>query len=111
MGDGLSQGTGVYGERHKIAPRYNKQIFQAVPPVRWTLQMHDRRQCVHRTRLKSSVEINMSEPKLETHEDGVNFAKEVFRSMGGTVLPPKRPHHIQKYTPLSVARDDFMMDF
>jgi hypothetical protein len=51
------------------------------------------------------------EPKLETHKDGVNFVMEIFRSMGGTVLPPKRPHHIPKYTPLTVARDDFMMDF
>ena len=36
---------------------------------------------------------------------------DVFRSMGGTVLLPKRSHHIPKYTPLTVARDDFMMDF
>ena len=29
------------------------------------------------------------ELKLETHEDGVRFVKDIFRSMGGTVLPPK----------------------
>ena len=29
--------------------------------------------------------------------------------MDGTI--PKRPHHIPKYTPLTVERDNFMMDF
>ena len=47
----------------------------------------------------------------ETHDGGVNFVMDVFRSMGGAVLPPKRPRHIPKYTPLTVARDAFMMDF
>ena len=51
------------------------------------------------------------ELELETHEDAVDCVKEVFRSMGGTVLPPNRSQHIPRYTPLTVARDDFMMDF
>ena len=51
------------------------------------------------------------EPKLETKDDAVNFVMEVFRSMGGTVLPPKRPRHIPRYTPLSLERDDFCIDF
>ena len=53
----------------------------------------------------------MIEPRLETHDDAVNFVKDIFRSMGGTVLPPKRPRHLPKYTPLTVGRVDFMMDF
>ncbi len=51
------------------------------------------------------------EPRLETHDDGVNFVMDVFRSMGGTVLPPNRPRHIPRYTPMSIERDAFMMDF
>ncbi len=47
----------------------------------------------------------------DTHEDGVQFVMDVFRSMGGTVLPPKRPRHIPKYTPLTVGRDNFLMTF
>ncbi len=41
----------------------------------------------------------------------MNFVMDVFRSMGGTVLPPKRPRHIPRYTPLTIARDDFYCDF
>ena len=51
------------------------------------------------------------EPKLETKEDAVNFVMDVFRSLGGTVLPPRRPGHNDKYSILTVARDDFMMNF
>ena len=55
--------------------------------------------------------MSLGEAKLETKEDAVNFVMEVFRSMGGTVLPPKRPRHIPRYTPLSIERDDFYCDF
>ena len=51
------------------------------------------------------------EPKVETHEDGVNFVMAISRNMGGTVLPPNRPRHIPRYTPLTVARDNFFMTF
>ena len=50
-------------------------------------------------------------PKLETHDDAVNFVMDVFRSMGGTVIPGRRPLHIPRYTPLTVGRDNFYMDF
>ena len=49
--------------------------------------------------------------KLETHEDAVNLIKAVFKQMGGIVLPPRRPRRPPPYTPLTVAGDDFMMDF
>ena len=55
--------------------------------------------------------MSSKEPKLETKDDAVNFVMDIFRSMGGTVLPPKRPHHIPRYTPLTIERDNFMMDF
>ena len=51
------------------------------------------------------------EPKLETKEDAVNFVMEVFRSMGGTVLPPKRPNHTTQEMVMTPERDAFMMDF
>ena len=50
-------------------------------------------------------------PELETHDDAVNFVMDVFRSMGGTVIPGRRPLHIPRYTPLTVGRDNFYMDF
>ena len=50
-----------------------------------------------------------------THkEDAVNFVMDVFRSMGGTinvVAPRRRPGHYDTYSILTVARDNFMMDF
>ena len=51
------------------------------------------------------------EPKLETKEDAINLVKDVFRSMGGRILPPNRPRHIDKYEILTLERDNFMMDF
>ncbi len=51
------------------------------------------------------------EGRLETHDDGVKFVMDVFRSMGGRVLPPIRPCHIPRYTPLAIERDNFFMDF
>ena len=51
------------------------------------------------------------ETKLETKDDAVNLVKAVFEQMGGTVLPPKRPNHIPRYTPLTIERDNFYMDF
>ena len=51
------------------------------------------------------------EPKLETHEDACAFVMDIFRNMGGTVIPGKRPLHIPRYTPLTGARDSFYMDF
>ena len=47
----------------------------------------------------------------QTHEGGVDFVRDIFRSMGGTVLPPRRPGHILKYTPLAFERNYFMCDF
>ena len=55
--------------------------------------------------------MDSQEPRLETHDDGVKFVMDVFRSMGGRVLPPIRPCHIPRYTPLTIERDNFFMDF
>ena len=51
------------------------------------------------------------EPKLETKEDAIKLVESVFRSMGGKVLPPRRPGHLDKYAILTPERDAFMMDF
>ena len=48
---------------------------------------------------------------FETHEEAVNFVKDVFRSMGGVVYPPNRPRHIPQYTRITAERNNFMMDF
>ncbi len=45
------------------------------------------------------------------HQDAIDLVKTVFKQMGGTVLPPRRPRRPPPYTPLTVAGDDFMMDF
>ena len=50
------------------------------------------------------------EPKLETHEDAIQFVKDVFHNLGGTVVeaPPRR----RRYTPHNrIDLDDYMMDF
>ena len=49
--------------------------------------------------------------QLETHEDAVNLVKDVFKSMGGRVLPPNRPGHIENHDIITPDRDAFMMDF
>ena len=51
------------------------------------------------------------EPKLETKEDAIDLVKSVFQSMGGKVLPPRRPGHRDKYDIIDLAVDNFMMDF
>ena len=48
---------------------------------------------------------------FETHEEAVDFVKTIWTSMGGRVLPPNRPRHIDKYELLTPYRDNFMMDF
>ena len=49
---------------------------------------------------------------LDTKEDAINLVKSVFQSMGGRVPPMiRRPRHIDKYEILTIARDNFMMDF
>ncbi len=47
----------------------------------------------------------------QTHEGAVDFVRDVFCSMGGRVLPPRRPGRTLSDTILTVARDNFMMDF
>ena len=46
-----------------------------------------------------------------THEEAVNMVKAVFEQIGGTVAPPRRPRHIDKYELMAAERDNFMMDF
>ena len=53
----------------------------------------------------------MSESKLETHDDGVQFVMDIFRSMGGTVLPPRRPWPTTYDSVLDLSRNAFLMDF
>lgn len=48
---------------------------------------------------------------LETHEDAVQFVTQIFREMGGRVIPPNRPDHIDEYDIMTPDRDAFMMDF
>ena len=43
----------------------------------------------------------------QTHDGAVTFVQDVFRSMGGTVVPPSRP----RKRLLSVESDAFLMDF
>jgi hypothetical protein len=45
------------------------------------------------------------------HQDAVDLVKTVFKQMGGIVLPPRRPGRTPPDTILTVARDNFMMDF
>ena len=52
----------------------------------------------------------LSEPTLETHEDGVEFVKSVFEALGGIVIPPRRPRSMPPYTLLTLGPDAFMMD-
>ena len=47
---------------------------------------------------------------LDTKEDAINPVKFVFQSMGGNIMI-RRPRHIEKYEILTIARDNFMMDF
>ena len=54
---------------------------------------------------------NKMSGKLEMHEDACKLVMDVFRSMGGTVLPPKRPRHIPRYTPHTIDKGNFYMDF
>ena len=49
--------------------------------------------------------------KMTSKEDAINLVKDVFRGMGGTVLPPRRPGHLDKYAIITPERDAFMMDF
>ena len=49
--------------------------------------------------------------QLETHEDAVDFVKEIFKSMGGRVVPPRRLGSRDKSSSMTLERDDFMMDF
>ena len=46
----------------------------------------------------------------QTHEGGVALVRDVFQSMGGTVLPPTRPGNIRlEY--MTPERDALFMDF
>lgn len=50
------------------------------------------------------------EDYAQSHEGGVDFVRDIFKSMGGRVMPPARPG---KTKPLymSVQRYSFLMDF
>jgi hypothetical protein len=48
------------------------------------------------------------EPEPTSHEEWVDFVRDIFKSMGGDIVPPRRPGHHDIITP---ARDDFMLDF
>ena len=43
---------------------------------------------------------------LETHEDAFNLVKDVFKTMGGRVVPPWRPNSTAEMTD---ERDSFLM--
>ena len=44
-----------------------------------------------------------------TDEEAFELVTEIFRSLGGNVIPPRRPNH--KDDILTPERDSFMMDF
>ena len=47
-----------------------------------------------------------------THEGGVQFVEQIFKNLGGQILPPHRPNKGYRYTLISERdRDNFMMDF
>ena len=45
----------------------------------------------------------------QTKEGGIRFVEDVFRDLGGTVLPPMRPRH--RYGSMTPEINNFMMDF
>ena len=45
----------------------------------------------------------------QSKEGGIRFVEDIFRDMGGKVLPPMRPRH--RYGSMTPAIDAFMMDF
>ena len=45
----------------------------------------------------------------QTKQGGVDYVMEIFRNMGGRILPPQRPR--QNYEIMTPANDAFMMDF
>jgi hypothetical protein len=46
----------------------------------------------------------------QTHEGGVDFVRDIFKSMGGRVMPPARPGKT-KLLYMDVQRYSFLMDF
>ena len=46
----------------------------------------------------------------QTHEGGVDFVRDVFKSMGGVVVPPARPGKT-KTLYMNVQRYSFIMEF
>ena len=53
----------------------------------------------------------MQSQDFPTHEDAVDFVKAVFKSMGGKIVPPRRPRRHDENASLTVERNNFMMDF
>ena len=45
----------------------------------------------------------------QSKEGGIRFVEDIFRDMGGKVLPPMRPRH--RYGSMTPTIDAFMMDF
>ena len=48
------------------------------------------------------------EPEPTSHKEWVDFVRDIFKSMGGDIVPPRRPGHHDIMTP---AREAFMLDF
>lgn len=49
--------------------------------------------------------------QFETHQDAVDLVKQIFISMGGRVVPPRRPGHKEKYEIITPEWDTFLLDF
>ena len=47
----------------------------------------------------------------QSKREAVDFVKQIFQSMGGRVVPPRRPRHRDKYDIMTPDYDSFMMDF
>ena len=64
--------------------------------------------------LNSDTSLNMNKDGPQTHEEAVEFVKNIFKSMGGNVIemPPHRPNKGYRYKSTDRnARDAFCMDF
>ena len=53
----------------------------------------------------------MQRQDFATHDEAVDFVKDVFKSMGGVVVPPRRPRSHDENAGLTVERNNFMLDF
>ena len=64
----------------------------------------------HGCTLKLTGVCKTCESYEKMHEE-IEYEVLIIQQMGRTIVPPKRPRHIPRYTPLTIERDNFHMDF